>query len=194
MTCPGRSMRCRMTGRVTAAITAGVAAAAALTGVAGCGAPGTGHRPAAPPLPTVTATAGASAWNVAAMPDPCRVASAAEVTAIVGTPAGAGTREDSWPPMCRYPLDPANSTYLFLSDNSQATGKQDFDARRTGTGAAVDVTGLGDQAYWLPDAVTLHVLSGPTHLSVVFWGAHVPADPRAKAEALARLALPRARP
>jgi hypothetical protein len=183
---PGRSVR--------SAVAAMVAAAAALAGVTGCGSPGTRHGHGATPLPTIAPSAGASAWNVAAMPDPCRVASAAEVTAIVGTPAGTGSREDSWPPMCRYPLDPANSTYLFLSDNSQPTGKQDFDARRTGTGAAEDVTGLGDQAYWLPDATTLHVLSGPTHVSVVFWGVHVPADPEAKAVALARLALPRARP
>ena len=53
--------------------------------------------------------------------------------------------------------------------------------------------GLGDEAYWVPDSTTLHVMIGATHLKVVFAGPGVAAagTARATAETLAAAAVTR---
>ena len=159
---------------------AGLAAALLLTGCVA------GAAPVAPASPS------ANPWDVSALPDPCRVVTVAEVRGVLGGTVGTGTRMDTWPPMCRFAIDGTARTYLYVSDNSLPSGREDFEARRDGTGPVDTVTGIGQQAYWLPGAAALHVLSGRTHLVVVFWGAGIPAGAEDKAVALARLALPRA--
>ena len=132
------------------------------------------------------------AWNVDVLPDPCRVATPAELSRVLGAPVGTGSRLKSWPPLCRFVLDGPSETSVYLSDNSQPSGRTDFDSRANGT--TTPVTGVGDRAYWQADTTTLHVLSGPTHVVITFRGPKTPAGAEAKAAALAVLILPRTGP
>ncbi|HLL69572.1 MAG TPA: hypothetical protein VK453_28220 [Micromonosporaceae bacterium] len=185
-------------------VRASVAAAAAVLALAGCGtsadpgaqtAPGSGAGSAAPgSAPAGSAPAGSDqhGWDTASMPDPCRTITLAEVTAVVTGPVTGGVRLDSWPPLCTFTMPGPPEGFLYVSDDSRTTGKDDFDRQRSDSAATGQVPGIGDQAYWLPEYSALHVLSGATHLTVKFAGDKVPADPRDKALALARVALPRA--
>jgi len=152
---------------------------------------------AAGPAPTVvpaSVLAQASSWDVTAMADPCRVVTVTEVRAVLGSGVGTGTRLQSWPPVCRFVLDESRQTYVYLSDDSRPGAVDDFAGHRSRTGQVVTVAALGDQAYWLPDVTTLHVLHGPTELVVTFRGAATPADAQTRAARLAALALPRTTP
>ena len=171
---------------------AGLAALALLFGAGGCAggcaAPrSTKSVPAAP-------AASSFAWDPSTMPDPCRVVSQSEVAGAVGTAVSAGTRLQSWPPLCRFVIDAGSATFVYVSDDSRPTAVEDFENNLHTTSATDLVTGIGDQAYWLPQSTALHVLGGGTQLVVMFRGGKVPADPLDVAVRLARIALPRARP
>ena len=112
---------------------------------------------------------------------------------MLGARIGPGTRLKSWPPLCRFILDRPSQTFVYVSDNSQPSGKTDFDSRRNEP-TSEPVTGLGGRAYWQADLTTLHVLSGRTHFVVTFRGSEIPADAKGKATTLAKLALPRTGP
>ncbi|MEV6346494.1 hypothetical protein [Actinoplanes sp. NPDC051851] len=132
----------------------------------------------------------ASSWDITAMPDPCRLLTRAEVSRVVGRDAEAGVRLASWPPLCEFVLRP-DSTLLYVGDDAGATGRQEFDQMRNSGSEAEAVYGVGDEAYWLPELTSLHVMNGATHLKVVFAGPGVPAAARAReaATALAGLAI-----
>jgi len=165
-----------------------VVALALLLAAAGCsGARTTGTGSPAP-------AASASQWDPSKMPDPCRVISGSEVAGTIGTPVSKGTRLQTWPPLCRFIIDQASETFVYLSDDSRPTAIDDFARGEHTTDATQPVTGLGDRAYWLPRSTALHVLSAGTQLVVMFRGGKVPPDPRSAAVGLARIALPRARP
>jgi hypothetical protein len=175
-------------------VLAGIAASglilAALT-LTGCGV----NTPATPKAAAGTAAAAdghVTEWDVARMPDPCRTIQAAEVTRIVNRTAQPGTKLDSWPPLCRFVLQPASSL-VFVSDNSLPTGAQEYEELKHSGQAVTPVTGLGDQAYWVPELRTLHVMVGKDHLKVLFSGTDLPpvAQARTQTEALARTAIGR---
>ena len=150
---------------------------------------------------TTAATTGASAsgaphssWDVSNLPDPCRGLTAAEAKGVLGSEVSAGRRLDSWPPICQYVLGNPQTGYLYLSDDSRDTAKTDFNQHRGDSTATEAVAGIGDQAYWVPDYSTLHILNGVTHIVVAFGGTTPPADARDKAVALAHIDLPRIKP
>jgi hypothetical protein len=154
--------------------------------LAGCGAA------TASPSGTAKAAAGVTQWDVAQMPSPCRALQAADVSRIVGRPAAAGVKLDSWPPLCRFTLQPA-TRLVFVSDNSLATGVLEYQQLQHSGQKVTMVTGVGDQAYWVPESRTLHVMVGKDHLKVIFSGTDLPPNAQAEtqAEALARSAIPR---
>ena len=96
--------------------------------------------------------------------------------------------------MCRFVIDAATETFVYLSDDSRPAAADDFDRNGHTTNVTQPVTGLGDKAYWLPQLGALHVLSVGTHVVVMFRGGKVPSDARTAAVGLARIALPRSRP
>ena len=143
---------------------------------------------------TPESTASAAQWDPSTMPDPCRVISRSEVAGAVGTAVSTGKRLQTWPPLCRFVIDSAGETFVYLSDDSRPTALDDFERNEHTTNVTQPVTGLGDRAYWLPQSTTLHVLSSGTQLVVMFHGDKVPPDAQGAAVRLARTALPRARP
>jgi hypothetical protein len=156
------------------------------------GACGTSESPGGDSAPPASMSASPNTWNGDALPDPCRVATTAEISRVFGVSIGRGTRLKSWPPLCRFILDRVGPTFVYVSDNSLPSGKTDFDSRANEP-TSEPVTGLGDRAYWQADLTTLHVLSGGTHFVVTFRGPKIPADAKGAAITLARLALPRTR-
>ena len=132
-----------------------------------------------------------TAWDAARMPSPCRTLTSAEVSSVVGRPASTGVKLDSWPPLCRFTLQPA-SRLVFVSDNPLATGIQEYQELQHSGQKVTPVTGLGDQAYWVPELSTLHVMVGQDHLKVLFSGTDLPpaAQAETQAVALARSAIP----
>jgi hypothetical protein len=133
-------------------------------------------------------------WDVSQMPNPCRVISLAEVTAVVADPTAGGIRLDSWPPLCAFNvIGPPPLEYIYVSDDARTAAKDDFDQSRGASTTSETVDGIGDRAYWLPDSTALHVLSGGVHLTVKFAGPRPLPDPKSKAIALAQIALPRAK-
>lgn len=165
--------------------------AAATTGamllVAGCGSSGPTD---ATPVPSSTDVH--DSWDVSQMPDPCRTVTLAEVGAVLAEPVDPGTRLASWPPLCSFVMPGPPQEFLYVSDDSRPAARDDFDRQRTDSSTTETVEGIGDRAYWLPEFTTLHVFAGRTHLTVKFAGPRPPHDTRAKAVALARVALPRA--
>jgi len=161
---------------------------ALLLATGGCG----GAHPTA--TSSVAASASAAQWDPSKMPDPCRVIDRSEVAETIGTTVSTGTRLQTWPPLCRFVIDQASSTFVYLSDDSRPTAVEDFDRNEHTTDDTQPVTGLGDRAYWLPRSGALHVLSAGTQLVVIFRGGKVPTDARNAAVGLAHIALPRARP
>ncbi|GAA2576085.1 hypothetical protein GCM10010435_60210 [Winogradskya consettensis] len=161
-----------MTGRV---LVAGLALV-----LSGCGSP----APEDPPH--------ASEWDINAMATPCRLVTQDEVSQVTGRTAAAGVRLATWPPLCQFVLQPGG-TLVYVGDNPQATGRQEFDQLRNSGQATEPVTGLGDRAYWVPELTTLHVMIGTAHLKVVFAGPGVPAAgaARSAAEKLAAPAISR---
>jgi hypothetical protein len=166
---------------VTIVVTAAVA-------VAGCGGP-----PEAVGRVTPEPSSSVDAWDVTALPDPCRTVRADEVARITHQPVSPGVHLKSWPPLCQFTLSGPPKEFLYVSDDSRAVARQDFDRQRRDP-ATQPVDGLGEQAYWLPDFATLHVLNGPTDLVVSFAGPKLPVAAKDMAIAIARLALPRATP
>ncbi|HEX8631434.1 MAG TPA: hypothetical protein VF755_25015 [Catenuloplanes sp.] len=176
-----------MTPRSATAALAAVLAAGVLP-VAGCSADPPG---AAPPV-AQPSSAEHGSWDVTKMPDPCRTINRAEVAPVLGVRVEAGSRLESWPPLCTFPLPGPPLVFLYVSDDSRPEAKDDFDRQRTDSSAPEPVTGIGDQGYWQPEFTALHILRGGTHLTVKFAGSPAPEDARNKAMALARIALPRA--
>lgn len=171
-----------------AARAAAIAAIAAALLLTGCGGDDTPE-----PGPTMAAGAdGHGEWDVSQMPDPCRTVTLPEVSAVLAEPVGAGTRLESWPPLCSFPMPGPPQEFLYVSDDSRPAAAADFARQRTDSATPESVEGIGDKAYWLPDFTALHVLRGPTHLVVKFAGPRPPAEAKAKAMAVARAALPRA--
>jgi hypothetical protein len=151
----------------------------------------------------------AGAWDVSQLDNPCRVLRQQEVARVLATPVGAPRKLDSWPPVCAFtltatvpdlgpvPPDAKPSTqaeYFYVIDDSAASGKEDFERGRSNKAAVQPVAGIGDEAYWTPDKAELQIMSGRTHLITKFGGPTPPAKAMAKAIALARIALPRAKP
>ncbi len=168
--------------------------------LAGCGVPkfdpsaGRSSASSSAPAPTDLADAAAhvTQWDANKMPDPCRTLTSAEVGRIVGGPTKPGTKLNSWPPLCQYAIG-SGGQIVFVSDNPLATGAQEYKELQNSGQKTVPVTGLGDQAYWVPELDTLHVMIGQTHLKVLFSGSSIPAPDVAKPEALelARTAIGR---
>lgn len=150
--------------------------------------------PAAAPAASAGPAGAHDEWDVTRLPDPCRLLRGAEVRRVLGEPVDTGERLETWPPLCavRVPGPPAG--FLYVSDDTGPTGRADFDRQRSDPAATRPVPGVGDEAYWLPEMSALHVWAGDTHVAVKFAGDRIPAQPLAKATALALLVLPRARP
>lgn len=137
------------------------------------------------------ASPGASAgdWDVSKLPDPCLTLNRAQVKAATGLSVTAGVPLDSWPPLCSFTLDGPGPEYLYVSSDPRTASREDFDRERSDSQATQAITGIGDQAYWLPEFTALHVYRGTTHLTIKFAGSAVPKDAQAKAIALAKVAL-----
>ncbi|MEV4511195.1 hypothetical protein AB0K00_19750 [Dactylosporangium sp. NPDC049525] len=196
-----------------------LAAAAILTICAGCtsesspGVPGTpAARPPAGPFLAGTPTghpgsptAMHGSWDVSQLDDPCRTLTREEVVQVLAIPVNPALKVDSWPPVCAFgltpgfgPLAPSDkpgvTEYFYILDDSAMSGREDFERGRSNPAVVESVAGIGDEAYWTPDKFELQVMSGRTHLTAKFSGAKPPADPKTKVIALARIALPRAKP
>lgn len=194
--------------RTTLAATA-VSAASILALVAGCAGsatPGDNRAasaaatdsvgatdPGASPQPTMSDGSAAS-WDVSKLPDPCRTLTKDEVAEILAVTVDKADHLDSWPPVCAFSLPGPPAEWFYISDDSGEMAKADFEKGRANPPASEPVTGVGDQAYWVPDKLELQVLSGGTHLVARFGAGTPPADARTKAVALASKALPRAKP
>ncbi|MFC5000604.1 hypothetical protein ACFPIJ_22550 [Dactylosporangium cerinum] len=144
-------------------------------------------------------------WDVSQLADPCRTLTQEEVVQVLKIPVNPALKVDSWPPVCAFgitpgfgPLAPSEkpsvTEYFYILDDSEASGRDDFERGRSNPAVVEAVTGIGDEAYWTPDKYELQVMSGKTHLTAKFSGAKPPADPKTKVIALARIALPRAKP
>ncbi|HYN96539.1 MAG TPA: hypothetical protein VES42_22075 [Pilimelia sp.] len=132
---------------------------------------------------------GHNEWDASKLPDPCRTVTLAEVRSVLGAAVQAGTRVESWPPLCSFKISAGH--FLYVSDDAGDTGRQDFTRQRSDSARTQPVEGIGADAYWSPDFRALHVLSGSVHLTVKFAGPNPPSDPQSKALAIARTALPR---
>jgi hypothetical protein len=151
--------------------------------------------PPAPPsaVPSVSAVAVPhTSWDVTDFPDPCRTITGTEVGSIVGLTVDAGRKLDSWPPLCQFALNAQGPLSLYVSDDSGATGREDYDRKRSLSAATEAVSGIGDQAYWQPDIAQFHVMLGDTHVFVGFGGTPTPDGAKDQALAIARLILTRA--
>ncbi|MFB9180720.1 hypothetical protein ACFFX1_21460 [Dactylosporangium sucinum] len=137
--------------------------------------------------------------------DPCRTLTQQGVAQVLAVPVNPPRKVDSWPPVCAFGLtpgfgplapsiSPAVTEYLYVLDDSATSGREDFERDRSNPAVVEPVTGIGDDAYWTPDKTELQVISGKTHVITKFGGAKPPVDAKAKAIALARIALPRAIP
>ena len=145
-------------------------------------------------------------WDVSQLDDPCRTLTRQEVVQILGVPVNPSQKVDSWPPVCAFAFTPggglnapggstpAVTEYLYLLDDSADSGRTDFEQGRSNPAVVEPVTGIGDEAYWTPDKTELQVISGKTHVVTKFGGAYPPPDAKAKAVALTRISLPRAKP
>ena len=87
----------------------------------------------------------------------------------------AGRKLDSWPPLCQFVLNAQGPLSLYVSDDSGATGREDYDRKRSLSAATEAVSGIGDQAYWQADIAQFHVMLGDTHVFVGFGGTPTPA-------------------
>lgn len=154
--------------------------------------PGALASPPAGPVASAPAGDDHGAWDVTQMPDPCRTVTRAQVAAAVQAPVEAGTRLESWPPLCSFRMPGPPEEFVYVADDSRPAAKEDFDRQRTDSATPETVRGIGDDAYWLPDYNALHIYSGSTHLTVKFAGDGPPPQARDKALTLARIALPRA--
>src|SRR5947209_19274099 len=125
---------------------------ASLLATTGCAA--THSSTATSPSPIASAQ-----WDPTKMPDPCRVITASEVGAAIGTPVSAGTRLQTWPPLCRFVIDNDSHTFVYMSDDSRPTAVDDFERNGHTTDPTQPVSGVGDRAYWLPRLTTLHCIN-----------------------------------
>jgi pyruvate/2-oxoglutarate dehydrogenase complex dihydrolipoamide acyltransferase (E2) component len=144
--------------------------------------------PSAAPSGSAPAGDHADSWDVSKMPDPCLTVDAAQVAKTIGIQVEKGVPLDSWPPLCAFTFNDAQE-YLYVSADPRPEARADYDRQRSDSQATEKVPGIGDDAYWLPEFTALHVFRGTTHLTVKFAGSAPPKDPKAKALALARVAL-----
>ncbi|MET7427084.1 hypothetical protein [Dactylosporangium sp. NPDC005555] len=158
-----------------------------------------------PVHPSTSPTALHGSWDVSQVDDPCRTLTQQEAEQVLAIPVDPPRKVESWPPVCAFGLTPgfgplapggtpAVTEYLYLLDDSQTSGREDFERGRSNPAVVEAVTGIGDEAYWTPDKYELQVMSGKTHVITKFSGRNPPADARAKAIAVTRISLPRARP
>jgi hypothetical protein len=165
------------------------AAAIAALGLTSCSTGDPTPRAAAGAAQTTAATAG---WDTTNLPDPCRLLTAPEVAAEFRHPIGPVARIAEWPPFCQFVLDPGTHTVLDVSDDSRPDAKIGFEQHKNDGTPIQPISGLGDDAYWLPTTSSMHILSGPDHVYLALRSdTNPPASARAHATALARLALPR---
>jgi hypothetical protein len=144
----------------------------------------------------VTTTTSASGdWDPRKRPDPCRLLSTREVAATFGWPVGRPRWMHGWPPSCQFILDRAFRGQLFVADDSGPEARLNFERRKTSGVPLQPVTGVGEDAYWMPETATLHARAGSTRVFVTLQtDATLPADSRKRLIALARVALRRALP
>lgn len=140
--------------------------------------------------PSATTQASAGTWDTSQLPDPCRTLTEAEVTATLGAAVTRTSNRESWPPLCAYALT-GGMEFLYVSDNSQPSGREDFESDKSIASGGEPVAALGDAAFWSTEPAALGVMSGKTYVVLKFGGSALPKQAKEKAVALARLALPR---
>lgn len=100
----------------------------------------------------------------------CKYATTANVNSAFGAQvinttssvSGVGT------PICKFVLSKSNAGAggsIYLAVNTQL-GKANFDQVKSQTTDARVVSGLGDEAYYVPSAITLHVLKAGTEVTI----------------------------
>lgn len=153
-------------------------------------APTAGDNAPAVVTPQTLDAAHASEWDARLMPDPCRLVTPADVSRALGRPVTTSSRLNTWPPLCRLPLDDQGLS-LFVADDSRPEGLVAFEQARSDPGGVQAVPALATEALWSGRLRTLHVRSGSHYLKVLFSGRGGPTgdDARAAAIAVARLAL-----
>jgi hypothetical protein len=140
-----------------------------------------------------TTTTVSGDWDPTKRPDPCRLLAAPEVAAQFGHPVGFGQRLHGWPPSCQFTLDARTSQQLNVAEDSGPDARSNFTRRKRIAQRLVPVSGVGEDAYWLPDEATLHALSGSTRIYIALRSdTGLPPAARTHATALARIALRRA--
>ncbi len=144
------------------------------------------------PSPASTGLQSAGAWDPSKLPDPCRTIEPPDVTAVLGVAVTRTSNLESWPPLCVFTLA-GGKELLYVSDNSQPSGRSDFDNERSISAGAQAIDGLGDMAFWVPDANELDVMTGRTHVVVKFGGSAPPAAAKEKAVSVGRIVVPRAK-
>jgi len=87
----------------------------------------------------------------------------------------------------------ASPRLLYVADDSGPEAKLNFERRKTSGVPFEPVTGVGEDAYWMPETATLHARAGSTRVFITLQtDATVPATARKRLIPLARVALRRA--
>ncbi len=132
-------------------------------------------------------------WDPTKRPDPCRLLFAREVAAAFGRPVGRPREVHGWPPSCQFTLDEAARRLLYVADDSGPEAKLNFERRKASGVPFEPVTGVGEDAYWMPETATLHARAGSTRVFITLrTDTTVPATARKQLIELARVALRRA--
>jgi hypothetical protein len=141
--------------------------------------------------PTTTTAAGD--WDPSRRPDPCRLLTRQEVAAEFRQTVGRPRRIHGWPPSCQFIVGKQPSRLLNVADDSGTEVRANFEQRKAGGARLVPVSGVGEDAYWLPENGILHVLSGSTRIFIALQGSSdLASSDRRHAIALVRVALRRA--
>jgi hypothetical protein len=151
----------------------------------------TSHTVTSAAGPTTTTVVGD--WDPSRRPDPCRLLTRQEVAAEFGRPVGQPRRIHGWPPSCQFIVGRQPSRLLNVADDTGPEARANFEQRKASGAPLKPVSGVGGDAYWLPQSGILHALSGSTRVFIAVGGSSdLTARDRRHAITLARVALRRA--
>ncbi|MDQ2837560.1 MAG: hypothetical protein M3Y42_15610 [Actinomycetota bacterium] len=185
--------------RARAALVGTAAAAVLLASLAGCGSSKkTADGPATTPTTSqqssqpTSQSSGQPAANPSAAGSPCGYATVAQLTTIFGgtvSPGALDTAPDVVDPTCKWTVTGANlgtgSGDIVIAVPAQLQDPTKFGYAKAGLPTAVDVPGVGDSAFYLPQTTSVNLLKGSKSLLVQAVFTNRPDPTKIKAEVIA---------